>query len=67
MGTKTTYDKIPIGSLFSFAPHPEPTFEKISEGYSRCLKDNIVGPDLPPSTPSSTVIVYYHGRNSLPR
>lgn len=67
MATQTTYDKLAIGSLFSFSPQPTPTFEKVSEGYSRCLADGIIGPDLPPSTPASKVIVYYHGRNPLPR
>ncbi len=66
----TTYDKLSIGALFSFSPqspYPSLTFEKVSEGYSRCLADGIIGPDLPPSTPASKVIVYYHGRNPLPR
>lgn len=62
-----TYDKLAIGSLFSFSP-PSPTtliFEKVSEGYSRCLADGIIGPDYLPGTPPSQVIVYYHGTNAL--
>lgn len=61
----STYDKMAIGSLFSFSPSPTPKFEKISEGYSRCLADNIIGPDYLPGTPPSQVIVYYHGSTSL--
>lgn len=64
--TKTTYDKIAIGSLFSFHDQTRPFFRKIMHGYSCVIEDeNDIALDYKPWEKPSDITVYYFGTEVL--